>query len=235
MWWSRLEWVRQEMRCLVTAVVRKALESRGKAPRVGTPLLAVAATPRVMLERKCWVMKGECAAGKPWSQGGAQQLGDRGGDGRAANPLYARAPAGQEGGEPAQAARPGADGGGTRKEEGVLDRLLQDGKPGKEGRVAEEGAWGDGEREEVAGRVVGGSCHTPRLPFSGCRDGEGGMVLVPRCAHGWCCELAILSEAELQLRACGRCWAVGYCSTECQRADWAAGHMGACVRAAARQ
>ncbi len=117
--------------------------------------------------------------------------------------------------------------------EGVLDRLLQD---GREGRVAgREGRWGDVEREEVAGRLVGGSCNVPWLPFPGLGDGEGGAVLIPRCAYGWCCELIFSSEVELQLRACGRCRAVRYCSTECQRADWAAGHKGVCVRAAARQ
>ncbi len=54
-----------------------------------------------------------------------------------------------------------------------------------------------------------------------------------RCAYVWCGRLEGQSEVGVRLRACGRCRVVGYCSAECQRADWAAGHKAACGRAAA--
>ncbi len=58
-------------------------------------------------------------------------------------------------------------------------------------------------------------------------------VGLPRCANAWCARAEGPSEAGVRLQACGRCRAVGYCSAECQRADWAAGHKAACGRAAA--
>lgn len=58
-------------------------------------------------------------------------------------------------------------------------------------------------------------------------------VGLQRCAYVWCGRLEGASEAGVRLQACGRCRAVGYCSVQCQRADWALGHKAECGRAAA--
>ncbi len=79
--------------------------------------------------------------------------------------------------------------------------------------------WG-----EVRGRLCG---ELPQLPGP-CVD-----VGFARCATRICCSVAGASEAGLQLLLCGRCRAVGYCSVECQKADWAAGHKAECGAGAA--
>ncbi|GFR44769.1 hypothetical protein Agub_g6100 [Astrephomene gubernaculifera] len=54
--------------------------------------------------------------------------------------------------------------------------------------------------------------------------------LVRGCGNPGCTNLAGDSEAEVKLKACGRCGAVGYCCRECQVAHWRAGHKEACGR-----
>ncbi len=118
--------------------------------------------------------------------------------------------------------------------------LLLDGagrglKPG-EGRGELEGMLGTVMKGQVQKGPAGGSCsgggvgRVPLLPHPGA--GAGGEALAPRCEYAWCCNLEGRSEAEVRLRACGRCRAVGYCSAECQKADWAAGHKAVCGKAA---
>ncbi|PNH05585.1 hypothetical protein TSOC_008155, partial [Tetrabaena socialis] len=57
-----------------------------------------------------------------------------------------------------------------------------------------------------------------------------GRALLRTCANPACDNLAGGSEAELPLRACGRCGAAWYCRPECQTAHWRAGHREACGR-----
>ncbi|PNH03347.1 hypothetical protein TSOC_010569 [Tetrabaena socialis] len=57
-----------------------------------------------------------------------------------------------------------------------------------------------------------------------------GRALLRTCANPACDNLAGGSEAELPLRACGRCGAAWYCRPECQMAHWRAGHREACGR-----
>ncbi len=123
---------------------------------------------------------------------------------------------------------------GRGRLEGVLGRLLQD---GAKGRAAGEGEpWGDEEKEDMARRLVGGSCNVAWLPFPGCGDREGGMVLPPRCANGWCSQVGCPTfDAGWWLRSCGRCRAVRYCCEQCQKEDWVAGHKAVCGRAAGEQ
>ncbi|KAG2451985.1 hypothetical protein HYH02_003756 [Chlamydomonas schloesseri] len=52
------------------------------------------------------------------------------------------------------------------------------------------------------------------------------------CGNPGCEELGGASEAELDLRLCGRCRSVRYCCAGCQAAHWAAGHREACGRVA---
>ncbi|PNH04683.1 hypothetical protein TSOC_009138 [Tetrabaena socialis] len=59
-----------------------------------------------------------------------------------------------------------------------------------------------------------------------------GRALLRTCANPACDYLAGGSEAELPLRACGRCGAAWYCRPECQTAHWRAGHREACGRLA---
>ncbi|PNH03793.1 hypothetical protein TSOC_010129 [Tetrabaena socialis] len=60
-------------------------------------------------------------------------------------------------------------------------------------------------------------------------------ALLRTCANPACDNLAGDSEAELPLRACGRCGGAWYCQKECSVAHWRSGHREACVerRAAA--
>lgn len=90
------------------------------------------------------------------------------------------------------------------------------------GSSSSSGGGGDGDG--------GGVGHVPVLPHP--EEVGGGEALISRCGYAWCCNLEGRSEAEVRLRACGRCRAVGYCSAECQRADWAAGHKAECGKAA---
>ncbi|PNH03350.1 hypothetical protein TSOC_010567 [Tetrabaena socialis] len=57
-----------------------------------------------------------------------------------------------------------------------------------------------------------------------------GRALLRTCANPACDNLAGGSEAELPLRACGRCGAAWYRRRECQTAHWRAGHREACGR-----
>ncbi|KAG2451984.1 hypothetical protein HYH02_003755 [Chlamydomonas schloesseri] len=52
------------------------------------------------------------------------------------------------------------------------------------------------------------------------------------CGNPGCEEFGGASEAELDLRLCGRCRSVRYCCAGCQAAHWAAGHREACGRVA---
>ncbi|GFR48902.1 hypothetical protein Agub_g10850 [Astrephomene gubernaculifera] len=54
--------------------------------------------------------------------------------------------------------------------------------------------------------------------------------LLRGCGNPHCSNLAGDSEAEVKLKACGRCGQVGYCCRECQVAHWRAGHKEACGR-----
>ncbi|GFR44815.1 hypothetical protein Agub_g6152 [Astrephomene gubernaculifera] len=58
--------------------------------------------------------------------------------------------------------------------------------------------------------------------------------LLRGCGNPGCANLAGDSEAEVKLKKCGRCGAVGYCCRECQVAHWKAGHKEACGRGATR-
>ncbi|PNH01847.1 hypothetical protein TSOC_012243 [Tetrabaena socialis] len=54
-------------------------------------------------------------------------------------------------------------------------------------------------------------------------------ALLRTCAHPACDNLAGDSEAEVPLRACGRCGGAWYCRRECSVAHWRSGHREACV------
>ncbi|KXZ51214.1 hypothetical protein GPECTOR_13g701 [Gonium pectorale] len=64
------------------------------------------------------------------------------------------------------------------------------------------------------------------------REGHGGLIprACPGCANPGCDNLAGDSEADLPLKACAGCGAVGYCCRECQTAHWRTGHKVACGR-----
>ncbi|PNH11260.1 hypothetical protein TSOC_001883 [Tetrabaena socialis] len=77
----------------------------------------------------------------------------------------------------------------------------------------------------------------PSLPVQDSGSGAGALLLLApveacallrTCANPACDNLAGDSEAELPLRACGRCGAAWYCRPECQTAHWRAGHRQAC-------
>ncbi|KXZ49582.1 hypothetical protein GPECTOR_20g438 [Gonium pectorale] len=55
-------------------------------------------------------------------------------------------------------------------------------------------------------------------------------LLPGRCANPACANLEGDSEADLRLKACAGCGAVGYCCRPCQTAHWRAGHKKACGR-----
>ncbi len=78
--------------------------------------------------------------------------------------------------------------------------------------------------QQVSERLCG---ELPQLPGP-CLD-----VGFARCANPVCCMVTCASEARVQLLLCGRCRAVGYCSAECQKWDWAAGHKTECGAGAA--
>ncbi|KXZ44607.1 hypothetical protein GPECTOR_64g101 [Gonium pectorale] len=59
---------------------------------------------------------------------------------------------------------------------------------------------------------------------------EARRLLPGRCANPSCANLEGDSEADLTLKACAGCGAVGYCCRLCQTAHWRAGHKRACVR-----
>ncbi|KXZ48301.1 hypothetical protein GPECTOR_29g76 [Gonium pectorale] len=59
---------------------------------------------------------------------------------------------------------------------------------------------------------------------------EARRLLPGRCANPRCANLAGDSEADLTLKACAGCGAVGYCCRPCQTAHWRAGHKGQCAR-----
>ncbi|PNH03796.1 hypothetical protein TSOC_010131 [Tetrabaena socialis] len=54
-------------------------------------------------------------------------------------------------------------------------------------------------------------------------------ALLRTCANPACDNLAGDSEAELPLRACGRCGGAWYYRKECSVAHWRSGHREACV------
>ncbi|KXZ48313.1 hypothetical protein GPECTOR_29g88 [Gonium pectorale] len=59
---------------------------------------------------------------------------------------------------------------------------------------------------------------------------EARRLLPGRCANPRCNNLEGDSEADLTLKACAGCGAVGYCCRPCQTAHWRAGHNGECAR-----
>ncbi|KXZ49998.1 hypothetical protein GPECTOR_18g153 [Gonium pectorale] len=59
---------------------------------------------------------------------------------------------------------------------------------------------------------------------------EARRLLPGRCANPACTSLEGDSEADLTLKACAGCGAVGYCCRPCQLEHWRAGHKGACGR-----
>ncbi|KXZ49999.1 hypothetical protein GPECTOR_18g154 [Gonium pectorale] len=60
---------------------------------------------------------------------------------------------------------------------------------------------------------------------------EARRLLPGRCANPACANLEGHSEADLTLKACAGCGAVGYCCRPCQLEHWRAGHKEACGRA----
>ncbi|PNH03349.1 hypothetical protein TSOC_010565 [Tetrabaena socialis] len=103
------------------------------------------------------------------------------------------------------------------------------------GRLEASFAGGSG----VAGGKAGaGSLGTPALGTAWDAGSSGlrvpppaeGRALLRTCANPACDNLAGGSEAELPLRACGRCGAAWYCRPECQTAHWRAGHRESCGR-----
>ncbi|KXZ45650.1 hypothetical protein GPECTOR_52g5 [Gonium pectorale] len=60
---------------------------------------------------------------------------------------------------------------------------------------------------------------------------EARRLLPGRCANPACANLEGDSEADLTLKSCAGCGAVGYCCRPCQLEHWRAGHKGACGRA----
>ncbi|KXZ50072.1 hypothetical protein GPECTOR_18g50 [Gonium pectorale] len=57
---------------------------------------------------------------------------------------------------------------------------------------------------------------------------EARRLLPGRCANPRCTNLEGDSEADLTLKACAGCGAVGYCCRPCQTAHWRAGHKEEC-------
>ncbi len=69
-------------------------------------------------------------------------------------------------------------------------------------------------------------------------DQPGGLQLLltlERCANTRCTNVSGCSEGRLRGRRCSGCAAVRYCSQECQREDWHAGHGRVCSALAALQ
>ncbi|KXZ50025.1 hypothetical protein GPECTOR_18g178 [Gonium pectorale] len=60
---------------------------------------------------------------------------------------------------------------------------------------------------------------------------EARRLLPGRCANPACVNLEGDSEADLTLKSCAGCGAVGYCCRPCQLEHWRAGHKEACGRA----
>ncbi len=95
----------------------------------------------------------------------------------------------------------------------IMDGVV-DGGVMREDQAASRAIW-----RKASARLCG---EVPQLP------GPDVDVGFARCANPVCCCVAGASEARVQLLLCGRCRAVGYCSAECQKADWAAGHKAEC-------
>jgi len=62
--------------------------------------------------------------------------------------------------------------------------------------------------------------------------GEAWLTSMPRPCR--CRNLSGVSEAGLRLQLCSGCNTARYCSEDCQRRAWRAGHRGACRRLGAR-
>ncbi|KXZ51595.1 hypothetical protein GPECTOR_12g559 [Gonium pectorale] len=60
---------------------------------------------------------------------------------------------------------------------------------------------------------------------------EARRMLPVRCANPTCANLEGDSEADLTLKGCAGCGAVGYCCRPCQLEHWRAGHKEACGKA----
>ncbi|GLI67438.1 hypothetical protein VaNZ11_011631 [Volvox africanus] len=71
----------------------------------------------------------------------------------------------------------------------------------------------------------------PSLPTPEEVERAAAAVGVQVCANPFCSTLRGAHESDLEYKRCSRCQAVNYCSTECQRADWSAGHRLNCKRA----
>ncbi|KXZ47454.1 hypothetical protein GPECTOR_35g892 [Gonium pectorale] len=86
------------------------------------------------------------------------------------------------------------------------------------------------------GRGGGGAYQTPQcarspLAFALTPPDEARRLLPGRCANPACANLEGDSEADLSLKACAGCGAVGYCCRLCQLEHWRAGHKEACGQA----
>eukprot|EP00899_Mesostigma_viride_P004297 jgi/Mesvir1/13869/Mv16009-RA.1 len=84
------------------------------------------------------------------------------------------------------------------------------GSTGTDSMASGVSSWGEGAGESV---FQPGGAHMAGFP---------GMQ---RC---WCCKAFVPV-----LRRCAQCRVAGYCSRECQKEDWKAGHKGKCAQMAA--
>ncbi|KXZ54036.1 hypothetical protein GPECTOR_5g145 [Gonium pectorale] len=83
----------------------------------------------------------------------------------------------------------------------------------------ERGCQGPGPGEQLPHWPLASALLTPD---------EARRLLPSRCANPVCANLEGDSEADLTLKACAGCGAVGYCCRPCQTAHWRAGHKEAC-------
>ncbi|KAG2499465.1 hypothetical protein HYH03_002412 [Edaphochlamys debaryana] len=116
---------------------------------------------------------------------------------------------------------------------GAVERLLEAARAA-ETSAAEPGAEGGAAAFVAVARAL--QTYLGQGPEQGA---EGGGTAAPPaaarvCSWAGCDNFAGESEAALRLQRCGGCGAVRYCSTTCQRADWAAGHKAVCKQAAAK-
>ncbi|GFR44844.1 hypothetical protein Agub_g6187 [Astrephomene gubernaculifera] len=106
-----------------------------------------------------------------------------------------------------------------------LDAWSCDGQAGADGRQA-DGATGL--RAALHEALTEPGCFET-LPEALVSPGELRLRgLLRGCGNPGCANLAGDSEAEVKLKGCGRCGAVGYCCRECQVAHWRAGHKEVC-------
>ena len=82
--------------------------------------------------------------------------------------------------------------------------------------------------EQVVAEVLGGE-------EAGGAAEAGRVRAKLRCASLACANLAGASEAALPRKRCSACRVAWYCSADCARAAWAAGHKAACRQLAAQR